>query len=633
VSRPEAHPLVDAVIDGPSRVGSERRWQVTLRDGRQGAFATLLPELASDEAVRRRYLRDLERRVALDDPGVAPVLDHGEGLEGQTPWRLRLAPEGPTLAALLDRRAPLPVADAAGIVAAIADILHRLHRGGVVLRDLSPKLIVMSEDGPVLTDVGLARVDLLSTRTAASLVLEGSPYASPEQLRRTAVDQRSDLYGLGVIAWQALTGLLPYGEGLALLRDDAAPPSLRAVRGEVPPTLAWLVERCLESDPERRPASAAEVARVLRGGDPHVESERTTCQSCGASLRIGQRLCVSCGRLAITYEHDASDPDRQRLVLTKVRERADQIAALREVLESVSAGPVPPLNFIVGDRRMYSKEERERGLRLPIVLLDDLAPKTATALQTRLQAAGVVARARGPAGPARRKIAVITLAVMLVPLVALLAAGVPTLPLVLAVGLVGAITAAIASKVSDRRSVAPALLRLREGPAALPASDPLVARLAALIEPATPADVRERIGELALAVQNLVDHRMGLREASEREEVDVVTEPISPLVSLVEREVHRLRSIDASLADLDEGALVRGLASAEARGGSASDRESFLEGLDRLRALEDERAGALHRLLEAASLLRRSVDLGLEVRDPQAHHERQVQLALQALGA
>ncbi len=621
-----------AAVEGDSfRVGSERRQRVRLTDGRPGLFATLLPELVADDAVRRRYVRDLRRRAKLSDAGLAQVLAMSTGEDGQAPWRLRVTPSGPTLAEILHKRAPLPVAEVAGLGAKIADVLHRLHAQGVVLRDLNPKLVIVTDDGPVMTDVGLARVDLLSTRTAASLVLEGSPYASPEQLRKTTVDQRSDLYGLGVIVWQALTGTLPFGEGLALLRDDAAVPKLRPLCPEAPADLAQIVERCLAADPESRPASAAEVARVLRGGAIDDEGERTSCQSCGASLRAGQRLCTACGKLAISYHHAPDDPDRRRLVLVKVRERADQIAALREILESVSATEVPPLNFIVGDRRMYSKEEQQRGLKLPLTLFSDLQPQTAVALHRRLEAQGVAVKMREPTSRARRIGAVIAAAVSISVFAGMLALQVP---LVLA-GVISAVLAfsifQIGRRVSRKRMSEP-LLQLRAGPAALPASDPLVARLAKLVRDDTPADVRERIGELALAVQNLVDHRAKLRDAADQAELDAVTEPISPLIGLVERHVARLTRIDADLGTLDEGALVRALAAARARGATEAERTEILDGLDRLRVLEDERAQALHRLLEAASLLRRAVDLGFEVQDAEAHHERQVQLALASLG-
>lgn len=179
------------------------------------------------------------------------------------------------------------------------------------------------------------------------------------------------------------------------------------------------------------------------------------------------------------------------------------------------------------------------------------------------------------------------------------------------------------------KAAAPGLVQLRPAPAALPASDPLVARLAALLHDGTPSDLREQLGELALAVQQLVDHRA--RNVAEAEEIDAVTAPVAELVRLVEGQVRAIAQIDAELQHLDEGKVVRALASAEARRDAPQASEKLLEGLDRLRALEDARARRFHRLLEASRLARRAVQLGLAVHDDQREHEHQVALALASL--
>ncbi|MEZ4450925.1 MAG: hypothetical protein R3B09_15700 [Nannocystaceae bacterium] len=182
------------VVAGPERVGSEQRWQVALADGRRGVLARLLPELAADPAIRRRYARDLARLRELEGCGLARLIEVGPSTDpsdpsAPPPWRLREDPPGEPLAAWIARRAPAPADEVARIGAAIADRLVSIHDRGVVLRDLAPRWIVVGEGGSItLTDVGLARVDILSTRTAASLLVEGSPYVAPEQLTRTVVD-------------------------------------------------------------------------------------------------------------------------------------------------------------------------------------------------------------------------------------------------------------------------------------------------------------------------------------------------------------------------------------------------------------------------------------------------------------
>ncbi len=619
-----------ASVGSATRVGSELRWPVVLTDGRPGCLAQLLPELSRDDAVRRRYLGDLERRAAAAVPGVAELIDRSPADTAQ-PWRLRVQPQGMSMARWLETRAPAPVDEVAELGARVADILHTLHERGVVVRDLHPRSIVLTDDGPVLTDIGLARVDLLSTRTAASLVLEGSPYASPEQLRKTVLDQRSDLYGLGVMLWNALTGTLPYGDEIALLVDPERRVSLSSLRRGVPSSMADCVERCVDHDVERRPNSAGEVAAVLRGEAVVAAGvERVECQNCGERLLLGQRLCLACGREGVAFRHVPADfPERFELVLRKVKEDVGTIERLRGALESVSAKEVPVLNFISGDQRMYSKRERARRLALPVALFSNLSQSTAWALAQRMEVGGTTVSVRRlrkkkptdwiPAG---------VLGVLALLLVVEL--GAPTFAAMAIVGAVIAVVVGATAIVRSRRVERVAMLELRRGPAALPASDPWVARLARLCGPTLAADVRERVGELALTVQRLVDHRASLPEL-ERREVDVVSEPIEGLVTLIETEVERAQRIDLDLQGLDEGALARRLAQLEARG-ARSEAEPILQALDRLRVLEEARARALHRLLEAGVLLRRAAELGLGVRDGAEAHQRQITLALAALG-
>lgn len=625
------------VVAGPERVGSEQRWRVRLADGRSALLARLAPELARDLALRRRYVRDLERLRGLSDsgavPGVAPVLDLGSEpeVDGAPPWRLRLDPPGETLESWLARRAPLPADEASLLGIELAELLAPLHERGVVLRDLHPRLVVRGEERLWLTDVGLGRVDILSTRTAASLLLEGSPYAAPEQLQRTALDPRADLYPIGVILYRALTGLLPRGDGPAFLVDDPVAPPGR-LRPELPPELDRVVMRCLEIDPSARPASARELAAALRGelgpdGDPRA---RVACQHCNAPLRIGQRLCLACGRVAVDFAAEAGGT--RTIQLRQAKEDTQFLARLYDTLSPLHDGELPPLNFVIGDARMYSKGELDRRIRLPVPLFSGLGQATADRLVARLHKGGLSVRIvddarRGP--PSARRVLLWTAAGFSVPVVVSLLLGAPLFVYMILFALAGFTGAAVAITVAKRRQARrESLLKLRRAPA-LPASDPLVARLAALLTADTRAELRELVGGLALVVQRLVDHRAAAPGA--RAELDAVTGPVAPLVDLVAAQVVRVREIDAALAGLDEGELVRALAVSEARGEPAQARHDLLLGLDRLRGLEDERAAIFHRLLEAESLLRRAVEVGLGVRDEDAGQARAVDQALHAL--
>ncbi|MBL8970548.1 MAG: hypothetical protein JNK56_08225 [Myxococcales bacterium] len=642
MSDPQGLPEGAQIVAGPERVGSEQRWRVRLADGRAALLARLAPELARDLALRRRYVRDLARLQALTRdgaaPGVAPVLALGPEAEAAAedapPWRLRLDPPGETLEAWLARRAPLPPDEAGLLGIALAELLTPLHERGAVLRDLHPRLIVRGEDRLWLTDVGLGRVDILSTRTAASLLLEGSPYAAPEQLQRTALDPRADLYPLGVILYRALTGLLPRGDGPAFLVDDPVAPVSR-LRPEVPAALDRLVLRCLELDPVARPASARELAAALRGeiGPDGEALARVVCQHCKAPLRLGQRLCLACGRVAVDFAAEpGAESDGRTIQLRDAKEDTAFLAHLYDTLSPLHDGVLPQLNFVIGDARMYSKAELERRIRLPVPLFSGLAPATAERLAARLKQGGLRVRVvddRRRVAPSRARIAAWTAGGFAVPAGLALVLGAPFFVhviLFMLAAMTGVIVhVALRRRRSQRRE---SLLKLRRAPA-LPASDPLVARLAALLGPATRPELRELVGGLALAVQRLVDHRAAAPGA--RAELDALTGPVAPLVDLVVAQVGRLGEIDGVLAGLDEGELMRALAVSEARGEPAARRHDLLLGLDRLRGLEDERAAIFHRLLEAESLLRRAVEVGLGVRDEDAGQARAVDQALHVL--
>jgi hypothetical protein len=644
VIEPAAEPQPEAVrerLEGPWRQGSERRWLVRLADGQRAVLAQLLPELARDEAVRRRYVRDAERLRDLDAPALARTLAIGPGPDPRDPaapppWRLREEPEGQTLESLLARRAPLPVDEALLLLAALADAVHQVHRRGAVLRDLHPRHVVVPPRGaPRFTDVGLSRVDVLSTRTAASLVLEGSPYHAPEQLLSGTVDARADLYTLGVIAWRALTGVLPFGEVPSILVEARSLPPLEELRPGLPAGLSALAGRCLARDPNGRPRSARELAQALRGAEAPGEEralELWNCQGCGQPMRPGLRLCLACGKSLVRFSHLRGDEAEEFAVdLMTTVDQDGYLRRLRNNLRDIAEGEVPPLNFLVGDARWYSSRERKALLRTPTRLVNRVNRQTAEDLAARLKVQGLSVEARSPRelqrSTRKAKATVFSGLGLAAVSVVMIATSTPLGWAALVVGALAAIAGGIGWAGIHQVKSGP-LISLRRAPAALPAADQLVARLAAALTQSAP-DVRQVVGELALQVQRLVEHRAAW--TGPRQELDRVAEPVAPLVDLIAAEVQALDAIDADLHTLDEGAIVRALAASEARGEPRSRRQELLLGLDRLRGLEDERGRHLSRLLEAASLLERAVRLALETRDAEAVDVREARLALESL--
>jgi hypothetical protein len=636
------------VIGEPRRLRHEVAWTVELPDGRRAVIAQLVPELAGEPALRRRWVADMERLAALPAPRLAPTLQIGPAPDPRAPgamppWRVRLDPPGATLEELL-ARAPLPIDEAVEVGARLAEAVQTFHAAGAVLRDLDPRSIVVAGDGLVwFTDVGHARLAILSSVTASSLLLESSPYAAPEALLETVVDARADVYSLGVVLWRALTGRVPFEASLLAART--ALPELTEVRAGVPRELANLVARCLARAPEDRPPTARDVAASLRGHGTEVALvvARVSCQACGAAMRVGLRLCLACGKEAVQFHRAApGDLDAHAIVLQRAKEDAAFVAALHGFFEAV-ASEVPRLNFVIGDPRMYSKSELAQRHKLPAVLIGDLEPATSQALVARLTAGGFKVRTVTPRQLRRkRRILRGVLAGSSVGLVASIV-GLAVGSGAAVVGAMGLATAAgvgVMGLLRHHRAKAEArrvpLAQLRAAPAALPASDALVAAVAAALTAAKSPDVRARIEELALLVQRVCDAKAAVAArddagAAGAAEAERITAPVRPLVELACATAEAIGAIDQQLTSLDEGALVRALARCDARREAPALRQELLAGLDTLRQLEEQRSRLFGRLLEITSLLRTAVALGLSQMSALGSADVEVAHALAAL--
>ncbi|MFG0317452.1 MAG: protein kinase [Planctomycetota bacterium JB042] len=247
------------------------------------AVKVLRPAAASDTA-RRRFALEVELLERLDHPNVVRLLDAGvlETDLGPSPYLVTERVEGVPLdlhlrRSGLDRRARI------GLIVRIARAVEHAHARGVIHRDLKPANILVTPDGePHVLDFGIARVadpeaGGSSMLTAAGALLGTLPYASPEQARGDvrAVDVRSDVYSLGVIAFEALAGRLPVdvgGAGLAEIVDrisNLTPPRLSALDPSLAGDLEVVVATALEHDPDRRYATveafAGDLRRVLDG--------------------------------------------------------------------------------------------------------------------------------------------------------------------------------------------------------------------------------------------------------------------------------------------------------------------------------------------------------------------------------
>jgi serine/threonine-protein kinase len=217
--------------------------------------------------VLERFRREVRLARRISHPHVARMHDLGED-SGRSFLTMELI-EGSDLKGLLDRERPLAPTRAARIALAVCEGLAAAHAAGVVHRDLKPGNVLVETSGRVvLTDFGIARA-LVDSATAHTQGLVGTPmYMAPEQVSGGSTDARTDLYAVGLMLYEMLTGERPFtGDSVlavAMARLRQPPPDPRARVPGVPEALAGLVLRCAAREPEERPASALEIAQVLR---------------------------------------------------------------------------------------------------------------------------------------------------------------------------------------------------------------------------------------------------------------------------------------------------------------------------------------------------------------------------------
>lgn len=233
------------------------------------AVKLMHPRVQDDPDLLVRFRREADVVERLDHPCIVRMLDQDAGAD-DGPYIVFELVDGVTLKALIRQRGALDPAEAASIASQVARGLELAHRSGVVHRDIKSHNVLVTDAGVAkLTDFGIARLldGMQDGLTRTGTVLGTSDYLAPEQARGLGVDGRTDVYALGIVLYEMLTGELPFpadtpmGVAMRQVRDPMPDP--RGVRPEVPAYLAAIVLRACEKDPDARFPSALDMADAL----------------------------------------------------------------------------------------------------------------------------------------------------------------------------------------------------------------------------------------------------------------------------------------------------------------------------------------------------------------------------------
>ncbi len=311
-------PLIGAVLDGRYRVdapiasgGMSTVYRgLDTRLDRLVALKVMDSRYSGDEQFLTRFQREARAAAGLKSTGLVAVYD--QGFDGRHPFLVMELVEGGTLRELLRERGPMPPHAVAAVLAPMLDGLAVAHQAGLVHRDIKPENVLISDTGEVkIADFGLVRAVAEAKITSTSVILGTAAYLSPEQVSTGDADPRSDVYSVGILAYELLTGTTPFTGDTPLsvayqrLDQDVPPPSA-AIAG-VPKQFDDLVACATARTPDDRYLDAGDMAAELAAivtdlGLPEfqVPAPQNSAQHTAAAAQRGraERTTVATGRAA-----------------------------------------------------------------------------------------------------------------------------------------------------------------------------------------------------------------------------------------------------------------------------------------------------------------------------------------------
>lgn len=303
-----------------------------LRLNRDVAIKVLRADLARDPSFYLRFRREAQNAAALNHPAIVAVYDTGEAetATGPLPYIVMEYVDGITLRDIVKDDGPMPIRRAIEVIADSCQALNFSHQHGIIHRDVKPANIMISKTGAVkVMDFGIARAvsDAGNSVTQTAAVIGTAQYLSPEQARGETVDARSDVYSLGCVLYELLTGEPPFvGDSPVAVayqhvREDPVAPSKH--NPEIPPGLDSVVLKALSKNPDNRYQNAAEMRadlmRVYQGEQPEApkvltDAERSTMLSTPANTRAFPASGPQTGPLPSQYEEPRRNPLSRWLV-------------------------------------------------------------------------------------------------------------------------------------------------------------------------------------------------------------------------------------------------------------------------------------------------------------------------------
>ncbi|HEY9442684.1 MAG TPA: protein kinase [Gemmatimonadales bacterium] len=363
--------------------------------GRRVVVKVLPPERTFGVNVDR-FHREIQVAAQLQHPHIVPILHAGEA-DGLLYYTMPFVAGESLRARMAARPGPLPTPEAVRVLRDVASGLAFAHGLGIVHRDIKPDNVLLAGDSATLADFGIAKALSAAASpdaalTTAGMTLGTPAYMAPEQATGDgSIDHRADLYSLGAMAYEILTGELPFiratPQGVMVAHAIERPASLAARRPDLPPALCGLVMRLMEKRPEDRPQSAEEVTRLLdgvatpSGGSATVRVVRARPKRRWAYVAAAAVAVVALAALVWSRRGvaTASAAERRPVLLTEFSARSADSTLANIVTEALRSdlSQSPAVVLLSSDRvaEALARSGRDRGARVDLALGRELAQR------------------------------------------------------------------------------------------------------------------------------------------------------------------------------------------------------------------------------------------------------------------